>query len=318
MRQKRALNSNVRFIKSELEAELMQEIIIENKKIKSEFDRWSNIFGLEDPYDSQETVGLKDVLRAHFLIADYFYTEDYGLGGVGPKDQNLLHSAIYRQFVSFDGVDKWKNSYERCATLVFGIVKDHPFHDANKRTALLTLLHFLSKMKRFPTVKQIELEDLIVDLAENNLRKHRRFIDLSKNGSDPEVYFLSDYLRRNSRAMDTSFKSITYNQLNQCLKRHGYYLDNIKNGTIELCRDIEKRRHIFAPKELVQERVLPSISFQKGWKSQASKAVVTRIREAAKLNVANGIDSAIFFGEVDPLYSLIDEYRNPLQRLADR
>lgn len=295
------------------------DVLIENHRVQEEFERWLKIFGDEDPYDSPETVGLKDVLRAHFLIADYFYTEDYGLGGVGPKDPDLLHSSIYRQFVSYGGVDKWKTPYERCATLVFGIVKDHPFHDANKRTALLSLLYFLSKMKRFPTVKQIDIENLIVELAEGDLAKRARYVDFSKKKmQEPEILFLADYLRRNSRPRDTASRSVTYNQLNQCLKRRGFYLDNIKNGSIDVCRDVTKKKGFFSSPEVVQERVLAAIPFQKGWKAQVSKTVVARIREATKLDINNGVDSGAFFGEVDPLYSLIDEYRNPLRRLADR
>lgn len=295
----------------------MTEIIIENLKVRQEFDRWSKKIGISDPYESNKTVGLKDVLRAHFLIVDYFYSEDYGIGGVGPKDIDILHSAIYRQFVSFGGIDKWKTPYERCATLVYGIVKDHPFHDANKRTSLLSLLYFLNRIKRVPTVKQIDLENLVVDLADDTLKKHRRFIELKKNKQDPEIYYLADYIKRNSRARDNTYRSITYNQLNQCLKKQGYYLDNIKNGTIDVCKD-SKIKKLFSPEQLVQERVLPSISFQKGWKAQVSKTVVSKVREATKLDVKHGVDSAVFFDGVDPLNALIDEYRFPLKRLANR
>lgn len=53
-------------------------------------------FGEHDPYDTDGNIGLHDVLRAHFLIADYFYSEGYGIGGIGPRDPHLLHSAVYR------------------------------------------------------------------------------------------------------------------------------------------------------------------------------------------------------------------------------
>jgi len=35
-----------------------------------------------------------DVLRAHFLVANHFYLEGHGLGGVGPRDVGLLCSAV--------------------------------------------------------------------------------------------------------------------------------------------------------------------------------------------------------------------------------
>ena len=110
-------------------------------EIESEFERWM-VLVEEDPYASPTTIGIYDVLKAHFLIIDYFITErdGEGVGGIGPKDIDRLHSAVYRQFVEFDGHQKWPDPLQKCATLIFGIVKDHPFHDANKRTAFLVAL----------------------------------------------------------------------------------------------------------------------------------------------------------------------------------
>ena len=74
------------------------EIHIENQQVKTEFLRWCDHFGDHDPYTKNGNIGIRDVLRAHFLIADYFYEEGYGMGGIGPREPNLLHSAVYRQF----------------------------------------------------------------------------------------------------------------------------------------------------------------------------------------------------------------------------
>ena len=297
----------------------MQEILIVNDAVRDEYVRWHKELESDDAYESNQTVGLCDVLRAHFLIADFFYSENYGIGGVGPRDKNLLHSAIYRQFVAYGGVQKWKNDHERCATLVFGLVKDHPFHDANKRTALLTLLYFLNRMKRVPTAKQKDLEDFIVDISEGSLGKYRRFQELAKEGEDAEIYFIAEYIRRNSRPVDNAHRSVTYHQLNHCLKAYGFVLDNIKDGTIDVYREYETKGFLgFGRKQTKRDRVMPGIPFQKGWKAQVPKGLVTKIREATKLDVQHGVDSASFFDEVDPLHSLIAEYSHPLQRLAYR
>jgi hypothetical protein len=51
-----------------------------------------------DDYCGQYALGVPDVLRAHFLIVDHFLTNELeGVGGVGPRDRNLLHSAVSRQ-----------------------------------------------------------------------------------------------------------------------------------------------------------------------------------------------------------------------------
>jgi death-on-curing protein len=293
------------------------EILIDNEAVRAEFNRWSNYFGDIDPYTANGNIGIRDVLRAHFLVADYFYSEGHGIGGIGPKDPNLLHSAVYRQFTGFDGKDKWETSYERCATLIFGLVKDHPFHDANKRTALLVLLYFLKNIKRMPTIKQKDLEDFIVDIAEDNLKQYRRLQALNLRTDDPEIYFIADYLRRNSRLMDTSSYTITYRELDVCLRAHGYCLDNPHKNFIDICR-IETNRTLFGLGKIKTRLYkVAQIGFP-GWKKQVGKGAISTVRKETKLSADKGVDSRSFFHGTDPLHSLIAEYSGPLERLAYR
>ncbi len=293
------------------------EIIIDNPPVKSEFLRWCEYFGNDDPYTANGNIGIRDVLRAHFLIADYFYGKGYGMGGIGPKEPNLLHSSVYRQFTGFDGQDKWETSYERCATLIFGIVKDHPFHDGNKRTALLVLLYFLNKKNRAPTVGQKELEDFIVDIADNKLKKYRRLQELETKKDDPEIRFIADYLRRNSRLLDKRYYTITYKELDARLRDFQHCLNNPHKNYIDVCR-IEESRGLFGL-GAAKTRLLKvaQIGFP-GWKSQVGKAAISTVRKEAKLTPEKGYDSETFYRGTDPLYSLIAEYSGPLERLAHR
>ena len=48
-----------------------------------------------------------DVLRAHFMIANHFYLEGEGIGGIGPKDINALESTVCRQISGYGGRSKW-------------------------------------------------------------------------------------------------------------------------------------------------------------------------------------------------------------------
>lgn len=293
------------------------EILIDNDKVKNEFERWCEHFGDEDPYKTQDTVGLKDVLRTHFLIADFFYSEGYGIAAVGPRDPNLLHSAVYRQFVSFGGKDKWITPYERCATLVFGLIKDHPFHDANKRTGLLTLLYFLVCMNRTPTIGQKDLENFVVDIAGDGLKRYRRQKELARHTDDPEIYFIADYLRRNSRKRDNRYYTITYRELDRRLREFKFCLANPHKNFIDICR-IEHRRKYFGFGAKHEQLIkVAQIGFP-GWKNQVGKGAISTVRKETKLSPEKGVDSATFFHGADPLYSLISEYSGPLERLAYR
>ncbi len=109
--------------------------------LRTEYERWTRLIGDDDPYLGPWCVGIHDVLRAHFLIIEHFWeNEGEGVGGVGPKDLNLLHSALSRQSVGYGGRQKWDERLQVCATLFYGLVLDHAFHDANKRTAFLVAL----------------------------------------------------------------------------------------------------------------------------------------------------------------------------------
>ncbi len=293
------------------------EIIIDNEAVKAEYERWRVHFGDHDPYTANNNIGIRDVLRAHFLIADYFYGQGFGIGGIGPRDPNLLHSAVYRQFTGFDGTDKWETSFERCATLLFGLIKDHPFHDANKRTALLVLLYFLYLINRTPTIGQKELEDFIVEIAEDRLRQYRRLQSLQSRTDDPEIYFIADYLRRHSRMLDKRYYTITYAELDSRLRGFGYCLSNPHKNLIDICRIEKSRGFLGFGKETTRFVTVAQIGFP-SWKRQVGKGAIATVRRKTGLTPEKGVDSESFYRGTDPLYSLIAEYAGPLERLAHR
>lgn len=288
-------------------------------EVAKEYQRWVVKVGLDDPYASRgrSYVGLHDVLRAHFLIADFFLENEYGIGGVGPKSVDMLHSAIYRQFVGFGGTDKWAGSFEKLATLMFGLVKDHPFHDANKRTALLVVLYQLDRLNRTPKIKQKELEDFVVEVADNRLARYARFQQLSEVEEDAEVVFIADFLKRNTRNLDTRQYTITYNELRQRLRRFGYDLMNPQGNYIDVVRIEEGRKFLFAGPLVQKTRRVCKMGFP-GWKKQVRRETLAKIREQCRLTELWGVDSAVFYQGADPLESLIDIYSEPLRRLADR
>jgi len=287
------------------------------KDIEEEYNRWINYFGSNDPYATDVTIGILDVLKAHFLIADYFlYYEGEGISAVGPRDPNLLHSAVYRQFVSYGGFQKWNTAFQKTATLLFGIIKDHPFHDANKRTGLLILLYFLERLNRVPTINQKELERFIIRIADNGLIKFKPFKSYQKK-EDSEVNFIADFIKRKSRKRNNRYYTITYQQLNNLLKNFGYSLDNPHGNFIDIYR-IETRKTYFMFGSKKQHKVfLGQIGFP-GWSKQVGKKAISTVRRVTKLTSENGVDSETFFKGADPLYALISQYQAPLKRLSKK
>jgi prophage maintenance system killer protein len=286
-------------------------------EVEREFQRVLRQIDQHDPYSSRDTVGIVEVLRAHFLIADYFVDNQSGIGGIGPKSMNLLHSAIYRQFVAFGGVQKWPGPYEKLGTLVFGLVKDHPFHDANKRTALLVALFQLDRLGRTPKIKQKEFEDFVVEIAEDRLAHHARYRELTNHEEDGEVKFIADFLKRSTRATDSRHYTITFRELRNRLRRLNHDLVNPDNGYIDVVRLETSRQFLGLGPKITKPRRVCQINFP-GWKRQVGRGTLRSVRDECKLTETWGYDSAVFYRDADPLEALIDEYRDPLRRLADR
>jgi prophage maintenance system killer protein len=63
-----------------------------------------------------------------------------------PKDQGF-ESSIAQIRQSFGGIDLYPTLEEKAATLLYLVVKNHPFVDGNKRIGAACFLHFLAKNK---------------------------------------------------------------------------------------------------------------------------------------------------------------------------
>lgn len=277
--------------------------IYERAKSEVSNDEWT--------YKEQFCISLEDVLKAHFIVADFFKDAGEGIGGIGPKSMNLLSSACHRQSCGYQNESKWDNKFDRCATLFYGIIKDHPFHDANKRTALLTLLYQLETMGYVPTLKQKQLENFAVCVANNTLNSYPDYKRFKKFRSDKDVKFISYFIKRNTRIRDAQHYSITFRQLKRILNRFGYDLAPVrKTAHIDVVKV-----HSFLGKKNIQKIV--QIGFPR-WGAQVNLAALKTVRKECKLLPEDGIDSKTFFKDEDILHCLVAEYRKPLARLADR
>lgn len=62
---------------------------------------------------------------------------------IGVKDRSLLLSALGRPKQSVFGEDAYPDTYTKAAALYTSLAQNHAFHNANKRTALFSLIQFL-------------------------------------------------------------------------------------------------------------------------------------------------------------------------------
>ena len=90
--------------------------------------------------------------------------ERYG-GTCGLRDENLLDSALNAPFQCFGGQELYPTTIEKAVRLCFGLVKNHPFHDGNKRIGALVLLTTLDINHVTLNTNSAELTEIILSLA---------------------------------------------------------------------------------------------------------------------------------------------------------
>jgi death on curing protein len=88
-------------------------------------------------------------------------------GSPGLRDRAALESAIYHSYASFEGKDLYPTVEEKGARQAYGIIRNHPFIDGNKRTGLFAMLVFLNNIKLNFT--QPELVELGRGIAEGKI-----------------------------------------------------------------------------------------------------------------------------------------------------
>ena len=262
----------------------------------------------------------EDVLEAHFCIADFFFREGEGIGGVGPKDISNLISTVQRQFASVDGRPIYQTPFEQIATLLFGIIRNHPFHDANKRTAFLCSLLQLHRLGRQITVEEKEFEDLMVEVADRSIEKKSALKDLRRKRVEfPEVRYLARYLEKNSRKTARLSKTIKFRELRSIVEANGFTFANSWKGTIDIVKKEKTvvQRFFFGDKVIERDIKIGTIAYH-GEGIDVPDNTVKLVRQLCGLTDQDGFDGEVLLRDAQPTFQLIRSYQNALQRLAYR
>ena len=91
-------------------------------------------------------------------------------GSSGLRDEGMLDSALYAPFQTFGGEDVYPSLQQKAARLCFGLVKNHPFLDGNKRIGAHVMLVFLALNGIELRHTQTELSDVILQLAAGTIQ----------------------------------------------------------------------------------------------------------------------------------------------------
>ena len=93
------------------------------------------------------------IMINHFVIKKYSPEEMLGV-----KSKDLLESAVNRPKYSLFGKDAYETIFEKAAALFESLAQNHPFHNANKRVAFLSMLQFIKYNGYYLTMSEKEAE----------------------------------------------------------------------------------------------------------------------------------------------------------------
>lgn len=262
---------------------------------------------------------VEDVLHIHERVCRDFADTQDPVDTPGARDVGLLESAVARQQTGYGDYLKYDTVWSNAATLAFGICCNHPFHNGNKRTALVAMIAHLELNRHtlFGT-RQSELYRMIKEVAKHSLgeerdpRKKRK--QVPTDVADREVEAIARWLRKRARRIERDERRITHRQLRQILGQHGYEMRDPKNGNISIYRVVERRKALVLAKQTHYERVC-TIAYR-GETQLVGLRDMKRLRQACGLTPEMGVDSQVFYKSDDAVDVWINDYRSVLEKLS--
>jgi death-on-curing protein len=269
-----------------------------------------------------QTLSLDEVLSIHeALVADFARTPD-PIVPPGVRTLALLESAVSRQHTSLGTRLKYPTSISNAATLLYGICCDHPFHNGNKRTAMVAMLVHLDKNKLslFQT-RQADLYSLMMGVATHTvgLRPDPRRPDKAASGRkmDEEVRAIAEWIWKRAESVVRGERAITYRELRAILTRFGYYLEHPDKNSIDIVKHQQVTIGLRGRRKRDVPKRIGNIPYPGDGKT-ASVGILKSVRSICHLTEADGVDSFAFYDQGLIIDSFVNKYRSVLRRLAKR
>lgn len=242
----------------------------------------------------------EDVENIHTHLVEMFSDED-PIEPPGVKSPDLLISATLRPQTSLGDIEKYSSIEEKAAALFHSLIKNHAFHNGNKRTALVSIIVFLDRNGRLLlSVDDQTVFDFVVSVAADRFPKEDHQLT-----TDDLVLEISKWLKRHTEAKQVGTPEMRINEFIEKVSAAG-------------CR--VKKAHgnwtIVSPNPGPTGRP-ESITIQRST-SKLNGSVVKRYLNALRINESqSGISKDEFFHGVSPEQDALRRFRNVLKSLAN-
>lgn len=194
--------------------------------------------------------------------------------------------------------------------LLHSLVHNHPFHNGNKRTALVSMLVFLDKNGLALKCNEDHLFVMVLQLAQHNLVEGPR-----NELPDRESLQIARWLKSNARLIETKDKSIKFHRLRKILGEYNCVFQSSPgagSGMI-ITREFTKK-NIFG---INKKTFLQSHIHYGGEGREVPRSSIKKLRRELHLDPEHNVDSLAFYDKIEISPSdFIKKYSKTLRRLG--
>ena len=257
-------------------------------------------------------MGYQTVLSIHNQLVEDFAEHHDPIDPPGVRESgHLLESAILRPQTSLEGIRKYPSLEMASAALMHSLVHNHPFHNGNKRIALVATLVFLDQNGLLLICPEDDLFKLVLKVAQHSIVPSR----LKDRLPDREVQEIAKWIRGNSRVIESSERPVPFRRMRKILGRCGCEISPVKGYHVEITRTLPATKGIFGTRKA--PTVLSTGIAYSDEGREVSKDTIAKVRRDLHLDELNGWDSASFYDNAPECADgFIAKYRKILRRLA--
>jgi len=252
-----------------------------------------------------------EVTSVHEALVKDFARSNDPISPPGVRSAALLESAVDRPRTSLGSYAKYMTIELAGAALLHSLVMNHPFHNGNKRTGLVSLLVYLDRNSYFPTCSQDDLFQITLRLAQHDLVPTH-----FDNLSDREVQELAEWIRTSTRQTEQAERPLQWHRLLRILRSHDCESEMVSGvgNRINIWRPVDVRS---GPLSRRRERKELRTQVQcAGQGSEVERNTLRKIRRELQLDDDHGYDSKVFYEAAAEPDDFIQSYRKLLRRLA--
>ena len=251
------------------------------------------------------------VAEIHFALVEDFLRDSDPIDPPGVRSKTLLGSAVFRPCTSIGDVLKYPTVEMAAAALLHALVHDHPFHNGNKRTALVAMLVCLDENGMMLTCDEDPLFKMVLRLAQHALVKGPR-----NELPDRETLEVAKWIRQNSRLAKRGNRPISWRNLRGILSQYGceFSKPNVGNR-VNITRTVTDPPAGRLGRS--RSRLLGTQTHYSDEGRDVEPNTVNKIRRDLELDDHHGIDTRAFYDNaVASTSHFIVKYRKTLRRLS--